>query len=352
MKKVACLILLFVILCSCKPYETTYSPKENIIGVWISCYELNAMLDTGEFKNEFTVMADRLAELGTSDAFIHVRAFGDSLFSSKYYPQNERVKQYDYDVLEYMINTLKEKGIRFHAWINPFRLSDGSFSDPGDESVRAKILSGIREIISAYDVDGIHFDDYFYPSGDSFSDEKTYSQYMNSGENTMSLAQYRIANVNSLIFSAKNAIKYINSDLVFSISPAADIKKNKEQAFADVSYWCESGAVDLIIPQLYFGFDYPDKNFGFENLLELWRKIPRADGVKLAIGLASYKIGTTAQPDTDEWINGTDILAREIKLCKEHPDISGVCFFSYSSLFSEDELHTSARNLIVKELLS
>ena len=355
MKKAALIILsLFILLCSCTPYEAdknTNTQKRLITGVWISCYELNTMLDTGDFKKEFDAAAEKIHRLHITDAFVHVRAFGESLFDSEYYPRNEKTKQYDFDVLEYMIKVLKGKNIRMHAWINPFRLPDGSFSDPADETVRANIILGIREILNKYDVDGIHFDDYFYPSDGKFSDEKSYSDYQKSGKDALSLSEYRTANINALVFSAKSAIKHMNPDLVFSISPAADMEKNKNQAFADIPYWCESGAVDLIMPQLYFGFDYPDDNFKFEKLLNEWRKIPRAEGVKMVIGLASYKLGTDTAPDTDEWKNGTDVLAREINKCKEFSDISGICFFSYSSLFAGDKLHTEALSAIKRELV-
>lgn len=354
MKKVVCVIIALLILCSCSPKEnksaTENARQEKILGVWISCYELKEMLDGGNFKEEFAAASKKLGLLGVGDAFVHVRAFGESLFESKYYPQNEGAKQYDFDVLEYMIEVLRENNIRFHAWINPFRAPDGSVNNPADEDVRTKIVLGIREIIDRYKISGIHFDDYFYPSENSSIDEDSYASYIASGKIPITLAEYRTATITSLVYSVKNAVKYKNKDILFSISPAADIEKNQTQAFADITYWCESGAVDMIIPQLYFGFDYPQEKYRFENLLNEWRAIPRAKGVKLVIGLASYKLGTKNEPDCTEWETGTDILARQVAACLNQDDVSGVCFFSYSSLFIDDELHNESLSAVREEM--
>lgn len=352
MKKAVCLIFVLLFLTSCSPNgegerKEKETPSQSFVtGVWISCYELGGMLDSGNFKEEFSAAAKNIASINATDAFVHVRAFSDSLFYSDYYPQNSKTLNYDFDVLEFMINELKGYNIRFHAWINPFRAADGGFYNPADETVRKNIISGVREIVDKYSIDGIHFDDYFYNLSDNTADADTFALYTASGENTATIEQYRTSQITSLIFSVKNAIKYKNEKIIFSVSPAADMEKNQNSAFADIPYWCQSGAVDWIIPQLYFGFDYPDEKFRFENLLEVWRKMPRADTVSLIIGLASYKLGTDKAPDNEEWAMADNILSRQTAICKAASDISGVSFFSYSSLFSADGLHTSALSKI------
>ncbi|MBO4693869.1 MAG: family 10 glycosylhydrolase [Clostridia bacterium] len=357
MKKAVVIILAFVVLtCSCtakgrsKAIKPSAISKQRIVGVWISCYELGGMLDRGNFKEEFSLVAENLHSLNIGDAFIHVRAFGDSLFKSEYYPENTKVSRYDFDVLKSMIDELTRYNIRFHAWINPFRTQDGSFSNPADITVRKNILSGVREIVKKYDVAGIHFDDYFYPSANDNIDAQSFSEYTEASDSAITLTEYRRANITSLMFEVKNAVKHINPDIIFSVSPAADIKKNAAEAFADIAYWCKNGAVDWIIPQLYFGFDYPKEEYKFDNLLSVWRRLPRKKDVEMIIGLPSYKLGTDTPPDNIEWVAGTDILARQVKKVLSNNDLSGVCFFSYSSLFCEDDLHKQSLALIKKAL--
>ncbi|MBR6902443.1 MAG: family 10 glycosylhydrolase [Clostridia bacterium] len=343
MKKIFCVFISLLLLCSCTLPEDNFenAEREKIIGVWISCYELNSMLSSGDFKNQFNTVADNISSFGITDAFVHVRGFGDSLFISDFYPQNEAAKQYDFDVLEFMIETLKEKSIRFHAWINPFRKADGAFNNPADTATVSAVLGGIREIIDKYSVSGIHFDDYFYPANNTEIDADTYTAYLAATQSPLTLEEYRLSVINSFVLLAKDAVKLKNKDIIFSISPAADIDKNKTSAFADVEYWCKTGVIDYIIPQLYFGYDYPDENFRFSNLLSRWQNTKRADNTKLLIGLAAYKTGTDQQPDNKEWQNDS-VLSRQTADCIKNDNISGVCFFSYTYLFAQDELHKSA----------
>ena len=349
MKRTAAALItaIFITLSACSPAGEAKPAEGGIItGVWISCYELYNMLESENFKEIFAAAAGRMSEFGISDAFVHVRAFGDSLFDSEYYPRNSRTLGFDFDVMQYMVDVLKKKKIRFHAWINPFRTADGGFNSPADEKVRRDIVCGVREILNNYDVDGIHIDDYFYPPSDAEIDKNEYESYRASAENAATTEEYRKANVTSLIFAVKNAIKRVKPEAVFSISPAADINKNENEAFADVRYWCENAAADMIIPQLYFGFDYPDESFRFEKLLDDWRSIKRADGVKLVIGIPEYKLGTDSGPDAEEWREGVDLPAKQVARVLECGDVSGVCFFSYSSLFGDSPLRSAARGKV------
>lgn len=347
MKKMLCLSLAFLLVCGCSGVTDAkeQTPQnEKFRGVWISCYELDNLLAGGNFKEEFSAACKNLESLCITDAFVHMRAFSDSLFPSEYYTQKENTLIYDFDVLEYMITELAAHGVRTHAWINPFRKEAGVFDDPADTSVRVAVLGGIREIIERYPVAGVHFDDYFYPEGNDEIDSKSYEEYRKDAACPLSKEDWRTANINALVFSASNTIHKYNKKLIFSISPAADIKRNKEKYFADVEAWCRSGVIDLIIPQLYFGFDYPDKKFAFKNLLYEWKKLLRGTSARMAIGLAAYKLGSDTPPDGAEWQSGEEILPRQTDLCLKDAALSGVCYFSYSYLFKDDPLHTASLN--------
>ena len=124
----------------------------------------------------------------------------------------------------------------------------------------------------------------------------------------------------------------------------ASIEKNYNELYADVKTWVESGCLDAVIPQLYFGFDYPDREFCFDNLLDEWIELSKANTeVELKIGLATYKIGTAAEADREEWNTSEDIIARQAEICYKNGSVSGYVFFSYSSLFSDKELNTKQR---------
>ena len=139
-------------------------------------------------------------------------------------------------------------------------------------------------------------------------------------------------------------MKFYGKDIVFSVSPMASIQKNYNELYADVEAWVESGCIDCIIPQLYFGFDYPDKQFCFDNLLDEWlRLVSENKQVKLKIGLAPYKIGTDAEADREEWNSSEDIIARQAEKCYKNGNVAGYVLFSYSSLASDASLNVKQR---------
>ncbi|MBQ3817301.1 MAG: family 10 glycosylhydrolase, partial [Clostridia bacterium] len=199
------------------------------------------------------------------------------------------------------------------------------------------------------DVDGIHFDDYFYPTSDTSFDEASFKKYSSFADEPLSLEDWRRANVNALISGCYTAIKFINKDIKFSISPMASLEKNYNELYADVKAWVENGCIDVIIPQLYFGFEYPESDFTFENLLVKWKDLIEPNSnVQLMIGLAPYKIGTETPADKEEWGECDDIIARQAKMCIKDQNISGYVLFSESSLFSENDLNKRQMENLLK----
>lgn len=386
MKRVLCLLLVFICgLCGCSSVEEKPPAKEKgqryVKGIWFTYSEIDALLASDNFKEEFSKAIDNCCALGITDTFIHVRAFGDSLYPSEYFPLRSNAQIYDFDVFEYMVSVCKKKGVRVHAWINPYRirvgdtdkstlpangtvygwlndqdtendinvvLQNGIYLNPASAQSRKLIIDGVREVLLKYQIDGIHFDDYFYPSTSPNFDKASYERYVSGTQNPLSLEDWRRANVNTLIGGCYTAIKFIDKDKIFSISPAASVERNYSEYYADIAAWIGSNCVDWIIPQLYFGFEYPAPEYRFEELLGSWKKLlAKHKNTRLIIGLAAYKVGTDQEPDNKEWGAQDDILMRQAKLCLEDSAVSGHIFFSYSSLFSGKEANKRARELLI-----
>ena len=390
-KLIACLLVLLLLLVGCSPEnnnsiseEKEVLPYQNIsaAGVWLSFSEINSMLKSeAGFKAEFDKVIENCKALKIGEIYIHIRAYCESLFRSDYFPLISAARDIDFDAFQYITDVCHTYGIKVHAWINPYRvltsssdkeaidpespaykyLSDentendkniclynGIYLNPAEPEARELVINGIREVLSKYAVDGIHFDDYFYPTTDSEFDSASYEKYRAETENPLSLFDWRRANVNALISGCYTAVKLYGKDIAFSVSPMASIEKNYNERYADVKIWVESGCVDCIIPQLYFGFDYPDEEYRFDNLLDDWIKLSKANTeVELKIGLAPYKIGTDAQADSTEWNTSDDIIARQAEICYKNGSVSGFVLFSYSSLFSDKELNTKQREKLV-----
>lgn len=363
MKRIIAIILCMLLLCSCSYKEQSEKRKEeNFLGVWISYTELKAAA-TEDFRTAFTKMADNCALLGATALFVHVRAMSDSLYPSAYFPLVSWAEGLDYDALAFMIESCHQRGMEFHAWINPYRISSsanslddipenspahflshclgntekGLYFDPSRKEARKLVIDGVREILSRYSVDGIHFDDYFYPTDNENFDRLSYSAYRAETEKPLPLDDWRRVNVNLLISGVCSAIRSFQGSAVFTVSPAADIENNETVLYADVDYWCASGYIDAVIPQLYFGFSYPVERFRFERLLNDWIAYVGDFDTKLYIGLAPYKLNTESTADKEEWENGTDIVANQLRLINSSPPVCGAVLFSYSYLFSENE---------------
>lgn len=390
-KLIVCLLVSLILLVGCSPEnnnslfgESEALPYKNISvsGVWLSFNEINSMLESeAGFKAEFDNVIENCKALKIGEIYVHIRAFCDSLFQSDYFPLINNAKKIDFDPFLYIINACKTAGIKVHAWINPYRvltsssskedldpespaykwltdedikndknvcLFDGIYLNPAEPEVRELVINGIREVLSKYEVDGIHFDDYFYPTTEPEFDLASYEKYSSETENPLSLSDWRRANVNALISGCYTAVKFYGKDITFSVSPMASIEKNYNELYADVKTWVECGCLDAVIPQLYFGFDYPDEQYRFDNLLDDWIELSKANAeIELKIGLAPYKIGTDSEADKEEWNASVDIIARQAEICYKNGSVSGYVLFSYSSLFSAEELNTKQREKLV-----
>ncbi len=346
-----------------KTLEQSETNTEHFMGVWLTYSELSVKgknYTEETYRDYIAGLFDSFTEKGINNVFLHIRPFCDALyysdiFESSEYASGKRGDKADFDILRICTEEAEKRNLKIHAWINPYRVlsvpetklitegqisrwlkekdsavcvtEDGVYLNPASEKVQKLIVDGIKEILQNYDVDGIHFDDYFYPPTFKDGDRKEYEEYLKRG-GRLSLQDFRREKVSSLLLVVYNAVKNHNENLIFSVSPTGDIEKNINEIYADVPLWCKGGYCDMLIPQLYYGFENESKPFQKELLR--WTQLTENSDVKLVIGLALYKVGESdmfAGSGRDEWLKNSDVIERQVKLSKE-TGCSGVSFFS------------------------
>ncbi len=376
MKKIITLLMVVAVLLSgCTPaQEQQQAPKENTVketaqisAVWIYYDELSMANENGgtekSFREKIEAMLENCVSWGLNTVFLQVRPCADSFYKSdifpwSYYLTGEQGVSVPYDPLQICVEEAHERDLSLHAWINPFRIAfsddvsllaenhpvhkwienksgdvvfvnSGIYFSPASLKAQRLVLDGVREIVRNYDVDGIHIDDYFYPSTDEFVDEVFYKKYISDG-GRLSLDEWRLDTISAFVSQMHNTVKGENEECVFSISPAGNIQNNYEQQFADVELWCSAeGYADWIIPQLYYGFE--NDSLPFDKAVEDWESIHKCAEVKMIYGLAAYKVNES----DEEWDAGKGMIDRQLQILSESSDCYGAAYFSYSSLADE-----------------
>lgn len=335
-----------------------------------------------ELKEQCKTILDEIAAAGIDTVYFQVRPSCDALYPSALFPWSryltgtcDDAPSDSFDPLKYWLKQAHKRGLRLEAWINPYRICaganaasdfetlpdsspakqhpdwvvsyDGSYYfDPGIPEVRALVVNGVQEIVENYRVDGIQFDDYFYP-GTDFDDSDTYTAY---GKN-QALDNWRRDNVNELIQDVYQTVHTCakNKDCVFGVSPSgiwkngtggADGSKTTgfahySECYADSITWIQNGWVDYLCPQVYWeiGNDAAD----FQTLADWWSEQTRDTNVDLLIGLAGYKIGSSEYGSVWE-TDGVAEIVRQLTLCQDTKNIAGVALFSYQNLRNNEDL--------------
>ena len=324
---------------------------------------LNGKSDDVQKENIKKVLDD-IKELNFNRIILHVRPFSDSIYKSNYYPVsksilNDKGVYPNYDVLDYFIKESHKRNIYVDAWINPYRISNskdlnslssdslyykysdskvtekGIYLNPANKEVQDLIVNGIIEIVNNYDIDGIHFDDYFYP--DKEIDLDSYNNYIKNG-GKKDIVEYRLNNVRTLIKNVYSSIKKEKPSVLFGISPEGNIDNCINNSYLDIKEILSSDLyVDYIMPQIYFGFY--NQTRPFVNTLNEWSSLITNDKIKLIPALAFYKSGKIdkyALSGSQEWINNTDIISREIMLSRNNNHYGGFSLFSYNYMFNNN----------------
>lgn len=370
--------------------------NEEMHAMWISYLEYMNMLKTEDsFKEEICDMFDRCREVGMNAVIVHVRSHCDAMYPSKYYPWSlfatgTQGVDPGFDPLELMIEEAHKRGLEFHAWLNPYRvtgygtywnqvssdnpvkvwLSDSDSSNdrwalkqkgeyylnPSVPEVQQMVINGVAEIVKNYDVDGIHFDDYFYPSVSNTDPELWFDkpEYDKSGS-LLDIADWRRNNVNTLVKGVYKAIKDIDEDVVFGISPAGNLSnlRSSSNHFVDIDKWFGTeGYADYIMPQLYWGFETRDSSgniasYAYGNNLNSWLKLSQNSPVKLYVGLDMANAGTNVadRNEVSEWLRYNDIIARQVVMAREKGDVKGYAYFRYEH-FNKTTSKGEVENLV------
>ncbi|MGF2411762.1 MAG: glycoside hydrolase family 10 protein [Ferruginibacter sp.] len=343
--------------------------KPEFRGVWVASvsnidWPSNKNLTPDSQKIEFIKLLDMHKANGMNAMIVQIRPASDAFYPSPYEPWSEWLTGTQgkpplpyYDPLAFMLEETHKRGMEFHAWMNPYRAAfnlekssiaathitklhpdwfltygDKKYFDPGNKQVQQYVTNIVKDVVSRYAVDAIHFDDYFYPyriAGQEFPDDVKYQQYGNG----MNKEDWRRSNTDSIILMLSKAIKKINPKCQFGISPFGvwrNIDKdaegsntragqtNYDDLYADILLWLKSGWIDYVTPQLYWEFGH--KAAPYEVLLDWWSK--HTYGKNCYIGLGIYRAGSN-----EAWKDKTQ-LPRQIEALRNTPNVQGMIFFS------------------------
>ena len=360
---------LFLII-GCFPGVHSFSQaRPEFRGVWVATVDnidwpLKDNVNSDSQKIAFIRLLDTHQQNGMNALIVQIRPATDALYPSQYEPWSEWLtgKQGKapvpyYDPLEFMVTETHKRGLQFHAWMNPYRATfkigtstispahitrihpdwfldygGTKYFDPGNKQVQEYVSSVVKDVVKRYKVDGIHFDDYFYPyriKGKEFPDDAMYRVYGMG----MNKEDWRRSNTDSIIRLLSEVIRKENPHCAFGISPFgvwrnANIdsmgskttagQTNYDDLYADILLWLRKGWIDYVAPQLYWEFGH--KAAPFEVLLDWWSR--HTYGRNCYIGLAIYRANSN-----EAWKDKSQ-LPRQIQAIRNTPAIQGMIIFS------------------------
>jgi len=334
-------------------------------------------------KRALTDKLDNLKSLGINTVFFQVKPDGTALWPSQILPWSDMLtgtvgEDPGYDPLQFMLDEAHARGMRVHAWFNPYRVTtniksstinelsrttslrpasvyvlhrdwirtagDRLVLDPGIPEARDWITSIVAEVVARYPVDGVQFDDYFYTETpqSQLNDNQTWRQY---GQGFASKADWRRHNTELLISQVSRTIKQLNPNVEFGVSPAGVWRNNShdpagsatrgaaayDESFADTRRWVQLGLLDYIAPQIYWPFARDAARY--DVLAKWWANVVKPTKTRLYIGIALYKVGEPSKNEPDWTVNGgVPELKRQLDLNETLPNIHGTILFRENNL--------------------
>lgn len=364
---------IFIIFCTIFSISVSAqkSPQYEFRAVWIATVEnidwpSKKGLTTDQQKEEFIRLLDMHKKNGMNAIIMQIRPVADAFYPSRFEPWSEYLTGTQgvpptpyYDPLQFMIEETHKRGMEFHAWMNPYRavfnvnrssvaashvtrlfpqwfVTYGStkYFDPGIPEVREHVNNVVRDLVERYDLDAIHFDDYFYPyhiTGKEFPDDSSYAKYGNGADR----GDWRRSNVDTIIKMLGKTIKSANPRVKFGISPfgvwrnsSKDPRGSESKAgitnyddlYADILLWLQKGWIDYVAPQLYW--ETTHKYVGFNMLLNWWAN--NTYGRQLYIGHGIYR---ALESRSGSWRNYNEI-PNQIKAVRANANVQGSIYFS------------------------
>nr|WP_240350763.1 glycoside hydrolase family 10 protein [Pectobacterium brasiliense] len=396
---------LLLVSCASKPPSSLVTPlplvkqplpaksqqnKEPMRGVWLATVSrldwppvasVNASspaMRITQQQEALTGKLDKLKSLGINTVFFQVKPDGTALWPSKILPWSDMLtgkigEDPGYDPLQFMLDEAHKRGMKVHAWFNPYRVSvntkpstvtelnrtlsqnpasvfvlhrdwirtagDRFVLDPGIPEARSWITSIVAEVVARYPIDGVQFDDYFYAesSGSMLNDSETFKK---QGQGFGSKADWRRHNTQLLIEQVSRTIKQLKPEVEFGVSPAG-VWRNRshdaagsdtrgaaayDEAYADTRLWVQQGLLDYIAPQIYWPFARDAARY--DVLAKWWADVVKPTNTRLYIGVALYKVGEPSKNEPDWTINGgVPELKKQLDLNESLPQINGTILF-------------------------
>ena len=349
-------------------------------GLWLSQFDLQSIYSAGssqrseaDFRKRMEQVLDNTVKDGFNTVVLQLRPNADSIYPSDVYPPSKYAVgsyagDFQYDPVAIVVELCKERNLSVHGWINPMRgMTEDEIKQVDDKylikqwyndktkkgdyivfvnknwylniahpEVRKLICDGAAEILARYEMDGVHMDDYFYPTTDASFDAKAYNAYKKDG-GTLDLAGWRKESLSTLVAELYATVKTHDLRALFGISPAGNINTVMNSHYADVMTWCANpGYIDYIMPQVYFGFEHA--SWAFDKTCKIWQDIIDTEYVTLIVGMSFGKAlsgvdNYAGAAGKDEWTRHKDIMVRSLKHTETLELCKGVTVFCYQYLW-------------------
>ena len=349
-------------------------------GLWLSQFDLQSIYSAGssqrseaDFRKRMEQVLDNTVKDGFNTVVLQLRPNADSIYPSDVYPPSKYAVgsyagDFQYDPVAIVVELCKERNLSVHGWINPMRgMTEDEIKQVDDKylikqwyndqtkkgdyivfvnknwylniahpEVRKLICDGAAEILARYEMDGVHMDDYFYPTTDASFDAKAYNAYKKDG-GTLDLAGWRKECLSTLVAELYATVKTHDLRALFGISPAGNINTVMNSHYADVMTWCANpGYIDYIMPQVYFGFEHA--SWAFDKTCKIWQDIIDTEYVTLIVGMSFGKAlsgvdNYAGAAGKDEWTRHKDIMVRSLKHTETLELCKGVTVFCYQYLW-------------------
>ncbi|MGZ4442253.1 MAG: glycoside hydrolase family 10 protein [Nocardioidaceae bacterium] len=353
------------------------APKRQLRGEWMASvanidWPSRPGLTEAQQKAELTGLYDRAVARGMNAVVVQVRPTADTFWPSRLEPWSKYLTgtpggDPGYDPLAFAVRAAHERNLEFHAWFNPYRVSMDTnrdalapdsparqhpdwvvayggklYYDPGVPAVRKLVEDAVMEVVRKYDVDGVHFDDYFYPypvAGQAFPDDETFAQYPGGYTDK---AAWRRHNNDLLISQLDRSIHAAKPWVKFGVSPFAVWRnagtdpegsattagaQTYDDLYADTRKWVREQWLDYIAPQVYWNIGFAPADYAV--LVPWWADQVRGTDVQLYVGQATYKVGTSTQDPA--WSDPQE-MSKHLTFNQDHPEVDGDLYFSAKDL--------------------